>query len=232
MDARRFVGQKTVSIWVQFGPNYISAARLQVSANSRADIVSNPGRVWFDAVPSGQTPSATVDVEYSGKLPWQISKVTTPAGAPFNATVKELYRRAGDVGYRVTTTLKAGAAPGPFREDVILETNDPSAPRLTVPVEGSVQWPRQVLHLGKIKVGEPLTRRVDVRGNRPFLVLGIEGPDGVRLDGEPNTKARRSQKVALQLQQAQPGAFRYEIRIKTDLQDAPVIVAVDGVAVP
>jgi hypothetical protein len=40
------------------------------------------------------------------------------------------------------------------------------------------------------------------------------------------------QTVTLQLQPAQPGAFRHEIKIKTDLQKDPVIVVAEGVAVP
>jgi hypothetical protein len=232
MDARRFTGQKTVAIWVQFGPNYISETRLLVSAYSRADIVCNPGQVQFDTVPCGQTPSRTFDVEYAGDLGWQVTKVTTSKGAPFDATVKEAYRLPGGVGYRVTVTLKADAAPGPFRGQVILDTNDPDAAQLPVPVEGTVKWPHEVLSLGTVKVGEALTRWVTVRGNKPFVVLGIEGPEGVALGGEPNVKARPVHKVALRLQPAQPGAFRYEIKIKTDLQDAPMIVVIDGVAAP
>jgi Protein of unknown function (DUF1573) len=184
MDASRFTGQKTAAIFVSFGPNN-SEARLQVSAYSRADIVCNPGAVQFRTVPRGQTPSQTVDVEYAGKLPWQITKVIVPAEAPFDATLKET--RLGS--YEVTVPLKADAAPGPFRENVLLETNDPEAARLPVLVEGTIQWPRGVWRLGEVAVGETRTRQIEMHGNQPFLVLGIEGPEGVRLENKPNTKA-------------------------------------------
>src|ERR1700758_2623121 len=45
MDGRRFIGPKTVKIYISVGPQYTSTATLEVSANSRADIVFNPGQV-------------------------------------------------------------------------------------------------------------------------------------------------------------------------------------------
>jgi hypothetical protein len=233
MDARRFAGQKTVSLWVSFGPNYVSSTLLCIKANSRADIALNPGRVEFDPVAFGQTPSQTIDVEYAGKLAWQVTKVTVPARAPFDASVKETYRREGKVGYQVTVKLKAGAAPGPYWENLLLETNDPDAPRLPLPVQATIQWPREVVNLGKVKAGEALTRQVEVRGSRPFLVLGIEGPGGVCLESEPNTKASAAQKLTLRLSPVR-GKFSYEVSIKTDLQEASrvVVMIIEGVAPP
>src|SRR5262249_1560000 len=51
MDARRFTGPKTVSIYVTVGPEYVSTATLQVSPNSRAHVVFNPGQPNFGGVP-------------------------------------------------------------------------------------------------------------------------------------------------------------------------------------
>src|SRR5207244_4168553 len=97
MDARKFTGFKKVEIRVTVGPDFVSSCDLRVTAVSRPDIVFNPGHVAFNTVARGQTPSATVDVEYAGKLPWQVSDVTTSKEAPFAATVKESYRRPEQV---------------------------------------------------------------------------------------------------------------------------------------
>lgn len=43
MDTRKFAGPKTVSIFVTVGPQFISTATLQVTANCRTDVVFNPG---------------------------------------------------------------------------------------------------------------------------------------------------------------------------------------------
>jgi hypothetical protein len=235
MDARKFTGPKTVTIRVTVGPNFVSTAELKVTANSRPDIVLNPGHVAFEPpVARGQTPSRTVDVEYAGKLPWQVSEVTTSKEAPFDATVKELYRRTEQVGYQVKVTLKPDAAPGTFKEFVYLKTNDPNAPLVPVLVEGTVQSPLEVapkvLSLGTVKVGEALTRRVSVIGSKPFRVLGIEGPAGITLRPEPNAAPQKTQTVTLVFQPPQPGPFKHEVKIKTDLQDAPVVVTLEGTA--
>ncbi len=236
MDAHKFTGFKTVNIRVTVGPDFVSTAELKVTATSRADIVFNPGQVAFGTVARGLTPSAIVAVEYAGKLPWQVSDVTAPKEAPFSAEVKEMYRRPGQVGYQVKVTLKPDAAPGPFKEFVYLKTNDPNAALVPVLVDGSVLSPLTVapseLRLGEVKTGEALTRRVVVRGNKPFRVTGIEGPPVVTLGAEPGAAPNTYQTVTLQVSPSQAGAFKHEVKIKTDLQDTPIIVIIEGIAAP
>jgi hypothetical protein len=145
MDARKFTGQKTAAIFLTIGPTYISTVRLTISAVSRDDIVCSPGEVVLDSVAAGQTPSATVDIEYAGQLAWQVSKAVVPKEAPFEATVKELYRRPGQVGYQVKVSLKKDAAPGQFQENIVLKTNDPNAGMLPVLVRGNIQAPLEAV---------------------------------------------------------------------------------------
>jgi hypothetical protein len=234
MDARRFTGPKSVTIRVTVGPEYISTAELRVNANSRSDIVFNPGEVNLGTVQLGATPSATVDVEYAGKLDWQVSGTSTDKGAPLEATVHQLYRRPGQVGYQVKVTLKPDATPGPLKSVVYLKTNDPNALLVPIFVEGNVLSPLSVspafMSLGTVKPGEPLTRRVSVSGKKPFRVLGVEGAAEVTLGGEAAETAAAAQTVTLKIVPGQAGPFKYEVKIKTDLQEAPVIVTVEGTA--
>src|SRR5207237_931355 len=124
---------------------FVSTAKLTVNVVSRQDVVFNPGQINFGVVPQGKTPSQTVDVEYAGTLDWRMSEVVKNAAAPFDVTANEIYRKppaknfAGKVGYRLTATLKKDAAPGPIRQELILKTNDPITPVLTLVVEGNVQ---------------------------------------------------------------------------------------------
>ena len=131
MDARRFTGPKTVGIRVTVGPEYTSSAEVKVTANSRADIVFNPGQVSFGAVTRGQTPAQTIDVEYAGVLNWQVSEVLAK-DAPLDVSIKELYRRPGQVGYQLQVTLKADAPVGNLKQDLFLKTNDPGSPLVPV----------------------------------------------------------------------------------------------------
>lgn len=236
MDARRFTGAKTVAITISVGPDYISSAQLRVSANSRADIVFNPGQVSFGTVTRGQAASQVIDVEYAGVLDWQVTEASAK-DLPVEVSLSELYRRPGQVGYRVRVNLKANAPVGPLKGDLFLKTNDPASPLLPVLVEGVVQSNLTVspaaLSLGTIKIGETLRRRVVVRGNKPFRVLSVEGlGEGMQLDPAPSATPAPVQVVSFKCVLSKPGEFKREVKIKTDLQDAPVVVTIDGSAAP
>ncbi|MHB1426524.1 MAG: DUF1573 domain-containing protein [Gemmataceae bacterium] len=236
MDARRFTGQKTVGITVTVGPDFISSAQLRVSANSRADIVFNPGQVSFGTVTRGQTASQVIDVEYAGVLDWQVMEVSAK-DLPVEVAMNELYRRPGQIGYRVRVTLKADAPVGNLKGDLFLKTNDPASPLLPVLVEGVIQSNLTVapaaLSLGAVKIGETVTRRVVVRGNKPFRVLGAEGlGEGMQLDPPPSAAPAPVQVVSIKYVFRKAGDFKHEVKIKTDLQDAPVVVTIDGSAAP
>ncbi len=236
MDARRFTGFKSVNIYVTVGPEYISTATLQVVANSRADVVLNPGEVMFGVVSSGQKPAAqNIDVEYAGVLDWRITEVVQH-NAPFDVTYQELYRRPGQVGYRVTVTLKPDALAGSLKHELFLKTNDPASPLVPILVEGTIQATLTALpttlNLGNLKVGETLTKKVIVRGHKPFRVLAVEGTgDGVAV--ELPTSEAALQFVQVKCQPAKAGEIKKQLRIKTNLdQDAVVTVAVEGTVEP
>jgi hypothetical protein len=234
MDARRFTGAKTVGIRVTVGPEYTSSAEIKVTANSRADIVFNPGQVTFGAVTLGQTPSQTIDVEYAGVLNWQVSEVIAK-DAPVDVTIKELYRRPGQVGYQLQVTLRPDAPVGNLKHDLFLKTNDPASPLVPVLVEATVQSAVTVspgrLTLGVVKKGEPLVRRVVVRSAKPFQVLDVDGGGG-EITVEKSASAAPVQTVTLKCKFDNPGAFKRELKIKTDLQDVPVPVVIEGTVAP
>ncbi len=236
MDARRFTGLKTVGITVTVGPDFISSAQLRISANSRADIVFNPGQVSFGTVTRGQAASQVIDVEYAGVLDWQVTEASAK-DLPVEVSLNELYRRPGQVGYRVRVTLKPDAPIGNLKGDLFLKTNDPGSPLLPVLIEGVVQSNLTVapaaLSLGTVKIGETLTRRVVVRGNKPFRVLGVEGlGEDIQLDPSPSATPAPVQVVSFKCVFRKAGDFKVEARIKTDLQDAPVVVTIEGSAAP
>src|SRR5262249_22035411 len=72
MDAHRFTGPKTVTIYITVGPQYTSTATVRISANSRADVVFNPGQINFGVVQRGQGAAQVIDVEYAGVLDWKV----------------------------------------------------------------------------------------------------------------------------------------------------------------
>jgi Protein of unknown function (DUF1573) len=237
MDTLRFKRpeSRTVSIHVSVGPQYISTATVQVSANARGDVVFNPGQVSFGVVAGGQTPARTIDVEYAGSLDWRLSEVITN-DAPVDVVSEEMYRRPGQVGYRLRVTLKRDAPPGQLTATLLLKTNDPASPLVPVLVEATIQAPLTVLppmlSLGTLKAGDTVSKRVIVKGAKAFTITGIEGQnDSVAVDWPPEASPQQILTVKYQAKTA--GDFHQQLRIKTDLpQEPPVILKIEGNVVP
>jgi hypothetical protein len=234
MDARRFRNRKKVNIYFSVGPEYISSATLYVSANSRSDVVLNPGEVSFGVVSSSQSPAPqTIDVEYAGVLNWQVTEIVKHS-APVEATFKELYRRPNQVGYRVTVSLKPNAPPGSLKHELLLKTNDPASPLVPILVEASVQAGLtavpSALSMGNIKVGESVSKKVIVRGSKPFRILAVDGTgEGVSAEFGNNDAA--VQVVLVKCEPKKAGELKRQLRIRTSMdQEGAVTVNVDGVA--
>jgi hypothetical protein len=231
MDARRFTGPKTVTVYVTVGPQYTATSALQVSAHSRADIVFNPGQISFGVVPRGQTPVQVIDVEYAGVLDWRVHEVNR-GSTPVDVTLEQLYREPGRVGYRLRTTLRADAPAGLLKQELVLKTNDPASPLVPVLVEAMIQAPLTVkpslLKMGTLRVGDTVTRRVNVIGGKPFRILAIDGlGDGIHAD-IPQAAAQ-VQTLTFVVRPLQAGAVRRQFQIRTDLPgQGPVTVTIEG----
>jgi hypothetical protein len=233
VDARLFTGPKTVDIKVSVGPEFISKAVLRVTANSRADLVFNPGEISFGTVAAGQGAEQTIDVDYAGTLDWKVSEVVAK-DVPLDVTLEKLNRSSGQVGYRVVAKLKKDAPVGQLKEEIYLKTNDPNSPLVPIVVEATVQAPVVVtpsaLNLGGVKVGEALTRRVVVRGTKAFKVLGVDGLGrGLELGNQLTTDEAVVQTIVFKCQIDKAGEFKREVKIRTSLQETtPLVVTIEG----
>ncbi len=240
MDARRFTGEKSVSIYISVGPQFTSTATLQVSANSRADVVFNPGQVSFTGVAAGQAPTQTIDVEYAGTLDWKITGIAEHS-APLETKLEEKYRQPGQVikaGYQLAVKLKPNAPAGTQRWELLLQTNDPATPTVPMMVEATILAPLTVApnpaRLPPAKVGvesPPFTVSIRGNNNRPFRILAVEG-QGDGLTAEVAADAKPTHLIKLKWTPMQPGDLRRELRIKTDIDGATVSVPVEGTAAP
>jgi hypothetical protein len=239
MDARRFTGPKTVYVYVSVGPQYTSTATLTLTANSRGDIVFNPGQINFGVVASGTTPAQTIDIEYAGNLDWKISGVADHS-APLETKLEQLYREAGPVikvGYRLTAKLKANAPAGTHHWELLLQTTDPASPTVAVLAEATIQAPLSVVGEGKktfppTTVGQAVEMKIVLRGSKPFHVLEVQNlGDGVSVPLP--TTAGPQQIVTLRWQPTKAGELKRELRFKTDLDGgAMATVSIEGTAVP
>jgi Protein of unknown function (DUF1573) len=228
MDGRQFVGSKTVRVFVTVGPKFISTATLTVSANARGDVAIAPTELDFGNLHRGQTPTKPIDIEYVGSMGnWTVTEIVKNANAPFELKVEPLPQPRR--GYRIVATIKADAATGSFKQEVILKTNDPAAPVLTFPIVGNVQAglavsPSPIL-VRDLKVGETQTKKVFVKASRPFRVTGIEGQgDGIKVD-IPDQKDT-TLVLTVHVNPTKAGNLRRELLIRTDLDgdSTPLVI--------
>jgi hypothetical protein len=147
--------------------------------------------------------------------------------------VQEIYRRPGQVGYRLSATLKNIAPAGPLKHEVQLQTNDPASPLVPVLIEAVVQAPLAVVpdavNFGQVALGQTMTRRVVVRGtNRPFRITSVAG-QGEGISVEYPSEARPVQIVTISFNPAAATAVRKQLTIKTDLdRESAVNILVEG----
>lgn len=238
MDTTIFTQSKTVEVkvWIGDGAQFSSTAILKVSAFSRRDVVFNPGQANFAIVDQGATPTKTVDLEYAGALAptWAVTEVTT-GSAPVETTLKEMYRKDGRVGYQIGVTLKKDAPAGPLQQEIFLKTNDPASPSVPLFVTAVVEAPLTVSpdrwDVAGSKAGTEVSRRFQLRtsSGKEFRVLGVEGLDpDFSLGTELPTTAKAVHILLIKFKPAQAGEVKRELRIKTDLQEKPIVVTIDG----
>lgn len=238
MNAALFQGPKGVIITVGVGPEFISQADIKVSAISRADVVFNPGEINLGTVPKGRQPTAKVDVEYAGVLPWAVTELSL-GNLPVTGTFKELYRRpAGGtspagVGYEVTITLKGDAPQGSIKDFIYLKTNDTKTPLLPLLVTGmvaaDVSFTPEKLSLGDFRAGEPLNRRLVGRGIKPFSIVRVELPDNeVQTSSTLPSPEAMVQTLGFVVRGEKLGPYRKEIKIHTNLSSTPFSYIIEG----
>jgi len=235
MDGRKFVGPKTVTLHVMIGPDRPQAVVLQVSANSRADVVFNPGDVNFGVLAEGSVAQQTIQIEYAGTLEWKAESVQS-TGPHLEAALEEDYRRTGQVGYRLKVTLRPTAPAGDFKHMLQIKTNDPANPVLAVLVSANIRPSLVVvpapLYFGGVKVSGQAVRRVTLRAEKPFSILGVDGLEqGLSLT--PPGGAATVQSLNVTWRPDEAGELSREIVIRTDLERyREVRLKVQGEAVP
>jgi len=164
MDSRRFVGPKKVFIFVQLDRPQWEEVRLSVQANSREDLLVGPESFAFVRIKRGSTPSNSVTVSFLGKSSWKISNVDGATGY-VQTSLKELQRDAGEVKYQVTATIRGDAPAGNWFSEVWVKTDNPSVPRIRIPVTVEVEPApaanSKTASYGALPAGQNQFRRAD-----------------------------------------------------------------------
>jgi len=221
MDSRRFVGPKTVTIYVQFDQPRWEEVRLSISANGRDDLSFSPDSLAFGPVARGTAPVAKTTVTLLGGG-WQVTGVTAETSY-VRTSLQEVRRAGAEAAYELSAQIRPDTPVGTWYTDVWLTTNNPSSPRVRVPLTVEVRpaltlSPGPVLALGDVKAGAPSERKVIVRGSQPFRITGIDGADGKVLSAQSSTTDPRPVHVlTVTVHPDNAGELNRTLRIHTDL---------------
>lgn len=180
MDTTRFTGHKNVTIFVTFSRPGLEEVRLWVQANGRDDLVVTPDSLAFGVVKRGAGPERTVNVTFYGNNFSQITEVKTDSNY-LQATAKETSRQASQVDYTITAKVRPDTPAGRWYSDVWLTTNNPSIPKIRVPltieIESALTVSPDAVVIGPLKAKEEGERKVILRGTKPFKILKTDGGD-------------------------------------------------------
>ena len=219
-NTRSFLGKKSATITVTIDKPYYAEVQLQVSGYIRGDVVFRPGVVKFGEIEQGTKKESVVTVDYAGRRSWKIVDVRS-ANRHFEVSLKELKRGVSGVSYQMSVRLKPSAPAGYLTDQLTLITADANLRTIPLPVEGRIRSALTVspksLYLGAVSVGEKRTKKLVVRGKKPFKITAIKcmNPD---FKFELPKKAKKLHFVPLTyIAGKKTGKFNAMIRIETDL---------------
>jgi hypothetical protein len=166
--------------WQDEGQWRTSEGQVRVDGNIRSDIVFTPGVVNFAGVDQGTPSEQKVSVTYSGRSNWKIIDVRGASEA-LEVELNQTQKYNGRVAYELLVRLKDSANPGYFNEQLVLVTNDQENPRVPIYVTGNIVSQISVnpdpVMLGSVSRGQSVSRKLIVRGKKPFKILQITSSD-------------------------------------------------------
>jgi hypothetical protein len=222
MDTSRFIGVRTVTVYVVFDQPGSDEVRLWVRANSRTDFSLRPDTLAFGHVHRNNTPVASVLLTFHGRGTARIMNVHSESNY-IQPTFVEESRQATQVVYRINAELRQDTPVGRWYSDIWVKTNLPTIPQvripLTVTIESALSVSPQKVILGTLAIGEERSRRVIVRGIKPFQITGVEGK-GQQLSVQDSV-ARRTpiHVITVRLYARRPGMLDRTLTLQTDLPE-------------
>ena len=236
MNTRKFTRRKDSNLVVSFDAPLVAEVRIPITAYIRTDVVLTPGSAAFGTVDQTSGGQVRIDVAYAGRDTWQIRSVKTNSDL-LDVQKVETRRGNGRVNYDLVVSVKSGAPAGPFREQIVLLTDDANSPQVPVLVEGTIEADITVtpgvLALGELSPGETKSVRVVIRGREPLLIGRIEretaeGGFKIRLPQKPSRVHVLPMTVTAP---EKPGDFSETFTVTIDGRDEPVTFRAYGTIV-
>jgi hypothetical protein len=222
MDTTRFSGPKSVTIFVQFDAPNFDEVRLYVQANGRNDFTVSPDTLSLGQVKRGNEATASTTVTFYGHTGAKIVEAKGESNY-VQPTFVEEKRTDYEVVYKLTAKLRSDTPVGKWYTVVWLTTNVNTLTKVRVPLTVEVESPLTVspglLALGTVKTGEDVTRRVIVRGVKPFKVLEVQGGDADLQVKPISDDAREVHVLTLRMKPAKAGVIDKTLSVVTDLKE-------------
>jgi len=222
MDSGKFLGVKTVYIYVQFSQPQFEEVRLWIQANSRDDVNVTPDTVAFGRIRRGESSSRSTTITFYGNVPSEIIGVQSESNY-VQAKIGAARQGGNEVSYDLSVKLRSDTPVGKWYTDLWVKTNNPAMPRvrvpLTVEIEPLLTLNTTTVSLGQVKVGETAERKLVVRGTSPFKITALKGTDDVLQVSDSTSGSKDLHVLTIRLKGGKPGEVNRTVRLVTDLKD-------------
>ena len=231
INSHKFTGRQSSTITVTIDKPMYATVQLHVKVYIRPDVLVEPEAVQLGDIEQGAGAQKTVSVSCTRRSDWKILEVKS-ANPHLSGEVVETTRRGSRVVYELRVRLDEGEPTGYLREHLMLVTNDKLAKQIPVMVQGRVVSAVTVspasLFLGTLQPGQRVTKRLVVRGKKPFRITSIEADCDCLEFGAPDKDlAKPLHLVPVTLIAGENGGKTTKtIRIKTDLDRVPIALPV------
>jgi hypothetical protein len=229
-NTKTMTGYHSATLTVEIDKPYRAQVQLHVHGNIRGDVVFEPGSVVFDTVDQGTKFEKRVSVRYAGRSGWKIDDVVVASETSDHIEVElaESERVGGRVRYDLLVRLKETAPAGFLKDQLILVTNDGRNPRIPLDVEGRIVPEISVapenLVFGDIDQASEMTKKIVVRGKKPFTITAINGGgDSLSFNHGSDEKTTHIVEVTLRAP-SQAGRLKQPITISTSLGESYAVV--------
>jgi len=220
-NTHTFVGRHGATLTVSLAPPYQAEVQVRVHGNIRSDVVFQPGSIQFGTVDQGTSKEQRISVNYAGRSDWRILDVTNDNNH-FEVELQETSRGGGRVSYSLLVRLKDNLPASYVKDQLTVVTNDgrPETQRIPLFVEGRVVPEISVtpaaLVLGDVLPGEPITKKLIVRGKSPFRITSVDcGDDCFEFKTDQESKTLHFVELTYRPDN-RPGAMKVPVQISTD----------------
>lgn len=236
-NTHTFVGLHGATLTVTFAPPFAAEVQVRVHGNIRGDVVFTPGSIDFGKVDEGEPKQQRISVSYAGRSDWKVVDITNDNNY-FEVEMDPPVRMNGKVNYNLLVRMKENVPVGFIKDELTVVTNDSRVDSQRIPlivsgrVVPEISVTPDTLVLGSVQAGEPVTRKVVVRGKKPFKILDVNcGDNCFSFATDDELKVLHLVEITYRPGD-QPGPVKVPVTITTDRPNrtASLVVSADVLA--